>query len=348
MTERTTKSSTLCRESGVVNVSAADASGDEAAGTEKRVVYAGGTGPGAGKHIVLISGDEEYRSEESLPMLGQILAVRHGFTCTVLFALDPDGTIAPCNTGDIPGLDSLASADLMIILTRFRDLPDEQMALIDRFLMNGKPVIGLRTATHAFKTTPGSTYEHYSNGYSGDREEWTGGFGRLVLGECWVNHHGHHKHESTRGIVAEDVRDHPIVRGCDDIWGNSDVYTVRLPLPGDSRVLVYGQVLQGMAATDPPVEGPKNDPMMPVAWTKSYQLPGGKAGRVFTTTMGAATDLESPGLRRLLVNAAYWAVGLEDSIDGRADVDIVSEYEPTMYGFGAFRPGLTPAQHRLD
>ena len=44
---------------------------------DRWVVYQGGQGPGQGKHIVLISGDEEYRSEEGLPMLGKILAVRH-------------------------------------------------------------------------------------------------------------------------------------------------------------------------------------------------------------------------------------------------------------------------------
>ncbi len=336
------------RVSGAMSVLAATALAEPQSGDEQAVVYAGHDGPGAGKRIVLISGDEEYRSEEALPMLGQILTARHGFTCTVLFALDADGTINPCNTRNIPGLDALESADLMIILTRFRDLPDDQMACIDRFLMAGKPVIGLRTATHAFKTEPGKPYEHYSNGYSGKKREWTDGFGRVVLGERWVNHHGHHKHESTRGIIAEEAKDHPIVRGCNDIWGNSDVYTVRLPLPGDSRVLVYGQVLQGMAPTDAPVKGAKNDPMMPVAWIKSYQLPGGERGQAFATTMGAATDLESEGLRRLLVNAAYWAVGLEREIDERANVDVVREYLPSMYGFGGFRPGATPAQHRLD
>src|SRR5438067_373298 len=90
------------------------------------VVYEGSDGPGKGKHIVLVSGDEEYRSEEALPQLGKILAKRHGFKCTVLFAIDPnDGTINP-NVSNIPGLQALDSADLMVIFTRFRDLPDEQ------------------------------------------------------------------------------------------------------------------------------------------------------------------------------------------------------------------------------
>jgi hypothetical protein len=102
------------------------------------VVYEGGDGPGKGKHIVLVSGDEEYRSEEGLPQLGKILAQRHGFRCTVLFAIDPkDGTINPNETHNIPGLEALKSADLMVIQTRFRDLPDEQMKYIVDYVESG-------------------------------------------------------------------------------------------------------------------------------------------------------------------------------------------------------------------
>lgn len=97
-------------------------------GTEQQfVVYDGTQGPAANmrdepKHIVLISGDEEYRSEETLPALGKILAQRHGFKCTVLFAIDPDtGEINPNINNNIPGLEALQSADLMVIFTRFRN-----------------------------------------------------------------------------------------------------------------------------------------------------------------------------------------------------------------------------------
>ncbi|HUS06787.1 MAG TPA: hypothetical protein VMZ52_10845, partial [Bryobacteraceae bacterium] len=90
--------------------------------------FPGGNGPGRGKHVVLISGDEEYRSEEAMPQLAKILSMRHGFECTVLFAIDPrDGTINPNRKDNIPGLEALAKADLLILFTRFRDLPDQQM-----------------------------------------------------------------------------------------------------------------------------------------------------------------------------------------------------------------------------
>src|SRR5205823_5397540 len=91
------------------------------------VVYQGGDGAGKGKHIVLVSGDEEYRSEEALPQLGKILARQHGFRCTVLFAIDPKTGVINPTVSNIPGLETLKSADLMIIATRFRNLPESQM-----------------------------------------------------------------------------------------------------------------------------------------------------------------------------------------------------------------------------
>lgn len=303
----------------------------------------------ADKHIVLIAGDEEYRSEEALPQLARILSEHHGFRCTVLLPIDPEtGEVDPKTPDNIPGLEALETADLMILFTRFRALPDDQMEQIDRYLRRGGPVIGLRTATHAFSFPEESRWHHYSDGYSGEKAEWTGGFGRLVLGEKWISHHGRHKHESTRGIVAESGRGHPVTRGIEDgdIWGSTDVYTVRLPLPGDSSVLVLGQVLArrgeydetdldfGMRPDDGPPVAEKNDPMMPIAWTRSYRLPGGAPGRAFTSTIGSSTDLLNEGVRRLWVNAVYWALGLEEAIpEEGTKVDLVGDYRPSQYGF---------------
>lgn len=126
------------------------------------VTYEGGDGIGSGMKIVLISGDEEYRSEEALPQLAKILSVHHGFDCTVLFAIDPEtGEIDPNVTTNIPGTEVLADADLLILFTRMRDLPDEQMAPIVEYVESGRPIIGLRTATHAFALSGQSSYPHY-------------------------------------------------------------------------------------------------------------------------------------------------------------------------------------------
>jgi type 1 glutamine amidotransferase len=308
------------------------------------VVYKGGEGPGQGKNVVLISGDEEYRSEEALPQLAKILAKHHGFTCTVLFAVAEDGTIDPNRQDNIPGLESLRKADLMIIATRFRNLPDAQMKEVVDYVESGRPVIGIRTATHAFSFA-GANKKFARYGFNS--KEWDGGFGRQVLGETWISHHGNHGHESTRGLIAPGSESHPILRGIKDgdIWGPTDVYGVRLPLPGDSKPLVLGQVVEDMTPTGKPVAGKKNDPMMPVAWTKTFTGESGKPARVFTTTMGAATDLASPGTRRMLVNATYWTLGLEERIPAESDVSIVGEFKPTPFGNDKFTKGVKPEHH---
>jgi hypothetical protein len=312
-------------------------------GADPWLVINGKEGPGKGKQIVLVSGDEEYRSEEALPQLAKILAGRHGFKCTVLFAIDPkDGTINPNCRDNIPGLEALDKADLMVIFTRFRDLPDEQMKHIVDYVESGRPVIGLRTATHAFDLKS----RNYLR-YTWNSKEWDGGFGRQVLGETWISHHGQHGKQSTRGVIAKGAEEHPILRGIQggDIWGPTDVYGVRLPLPGDSKPLVLGQVLEGMKPTDKPVEGKVNDPMMPIAWIKTYKGQQGKTARVFTTTMGASQDFQSEGLRRLLVNACYWATGMEDKIPANSDVRIIGEYEPHPFRGDGFIKGRKPADY---
>jgi hypothetical protein len=306
------------------------------------VVMEGKDGPGKGKHIVLIAGDDEYRSEELIPQLARILAAHHGFKCTVLFAINRQtGEIDPATGDNIPGLEALQTADLMIIFARFRELPDEQMKYIIDYTNSGKPIIGLRTATHSF---------NYSKRKDSPYAKWSfnsanpqGGWGRQVLGETWINHYGAHQRESTRGIVAPGMENHPIVKGADDIWGPSDVYAITT-LTGDSKPLILGQVLKGMDPKDEPNTDKKP---VPIAWIKTYTGSEGKAARVFTTTMGHAADLLSEGFRRLLVNAAYWGVAMEDKIPARSKVDFVGEYKPTPIGFGKHKKGLRPADYKL-
>lgn len=287
--------------------------------------------PGSGKTVVLVSGDEEYRSEEALPMLAQILSQRHGFDCKVLFAINPEtGTVDPNYTSNIPGLHFLDQADLMFLFTRFRSLPDWQMAFFEKYLEAGKPMIAMRTATHAFNFPKDSDSQFKHWGWNS--KEWEGGFGQQVLGDTWVSHHGHHKYEATRGIVPEEAASNPIVQGVSDVFGPTDVYGLA-HLPEDADVLLLGQVLDGMEPDSKPVDGVKNDPMVPVAWTRIYENQSGAKNRVFTTTMGASIDLVNEDLRRLLVNASYWCIGLEDQIPEKSDVTIDGEYSPTFYGF---------------
>jgi len=308
------------------------------------VVYEGKAGAGQGKHIVFVTGDEEYRSEESMPMLAKILAVHHGFQCTVLFAINKEsGEIDPVTVDNIPGLEALQTADLMVLFTRFRELPDEQMKYIMDYTNSGKPIVALRTATHPFyyQKHKDSPYAKWS--WDNKDSQYKGGYGRQVLGETWISHYGDHQKESTRGIIAEGMENHPIVRGVGVIWGPSDVYGLTT-LQGDCKPVIIGHVLAGMNPDDK--ENPSKKPL-PVAWMKSYTGESGKASRIFTTTMGHAGDLKDENFRRLLVNACYWGLGLEDKIPAKGDVTIIGSYDPKPIGFAGNKKGVKPADHKL-
>ena len=309
------------------------------------------------KKIVFVSGDEEYRSEEALPQLAKILSAYHGFDCTVLFAQDPEhpGVIDPNYTINIPGLAALEDADLLFLFTRFRALPDEQMQYFKDYLLKGKPIIGIRTSTHAFNFKDSTNlWNHWGNYFNKEGSNWAGGFGRNILGANWHTHHGHHKHQSTRGIIASGAESNPIIKGIDDgaIWGSTDVYGVPLPLSEDIQPIIMGQVINragefdendlffGMkpsdmeVANDNPASKNKynpNDPMMPIVWSKPYQLINGKEGMAITSTTGSSTDLLNEELRRLFINSAYLL--LELPVPEKARVDLVGTYSPTQYSF---------------
>ncbi|MBL9076795.1 MAG: ThuA domain-containing protein [Planctomycetes bacterium] len=321
------------------------------AGPDPWVVYAGrGDGPGAGAHVVFVTGDEEYRSEQGMPQLARILA-RLGCRCTVLFAVAADGTIDPGVRDRIPGLAALRDADLMVLFTRFRDLPDADMQHIVDYVEAGRPIVALRTATHAFAPAATRRFAHWG----WDSRQWDGGFGRQVLGETWVAHHGAHGTQSARGDVVAAQREHPIVRGIapGSIWDPADVYAVRLPLPAGCTSIVQGIVLDGMAPDSPPAQpivdaatGARqdpNDPAMPLAWTRLWRAPNGVDARVFTTTLGSAEAFRHEGSRRLLVNACLWALGREAAITAALDVSLAGEFAPTRFGFGTHRGGVRPA-----
>jgi len=200
----------------------------------------------------------------------------------------------------------------------------------------------LRTSTHAFsgfpKDSPWAKWNWNSKG----------GFGRQVLGETWVDHWGKHKSEATRGIIEASAKNDPVMRGVEDVFGTTDVYEAHPP--ADVKILLRGQSLAGMKPTDPPAEYKRktqgiNDPMMPIAWTREVKNDQGQVNKILCTTMGAATDLENEGLRRLIVNGVYWGLGLK--VPARANVEIVGVFQPTMYGFNAFKKDTRPADYEL-
>jgi len=288
------------------------------------------------KNIVLIAGDQEYRSEESIPALAKILA-RRGFHATVLYSTNRStGQIDPSTIDNIPGLDALRHADLMVMLMRWLELPDDQMKEIIDYTNSGRPIVALRTSTHPFHyvrhlDSPFAKYDYAS-------KDPAGGYGRLVIGETWIRHWGRHQQESTRGVIVPGQENHPILRGVKDIWGESDVYEITT-LSGDSQPLVMGQVLAGMEPGSPPDSAKR---MMPVAWIKTYTGDSGRSDRVFATTMGHANDFKNEGFRRMVVNACYWAMGMEKKISPTASVDLIGEYDPNPIGLNKQKSGLKP------
>ncbi len=300
------------------------------------LVYNGTTGIGVGKHIVFLAGDHEYRSEESLPALARILAVHHGFKCTVLFTVDPEsGEIDPA-ADFLPGTEALHTADLAVFFLRFKNLPAEQMQPIVDYLERGGPIVGLRTSTHAFKIPKDSKFARYDFQFAGD--DYARGFGRQVLGESWSGHYGKNHVMCTRLDILPDAKTHPIMSGVTKPWAQSGGYWTE-PVEG-CTVLANAQPLESMLPDSPPAKD--KDPC-PGVWIREYAAKdGSKKGRVFTTTYGASEDIVDLDFRRMMINACIWAAGLETGIEPDLNVDFVGAYQPSTFRFGGHRRGIKP------
>ena len=307
----------------------AEESGDSI--TQSRLHFEGASGPGSGRHIVFVTGEEYYRSEEGMPMFAKILSQRHGFDCTVLFAIDPEsGVINPNKTQYIPGLEVLASADLLVLFTRFRELPDSDTKYIEDFINAGKPVIGFRNATHPFRYAADSSSAYASWDFRS--KKWAGGFGQQILGDTWVSHHGKFLKEATLAKVNPQHASHPVLRGVSaELFARTDVNGVN-KLTADDTILYHGYVLPGLNRDESPVADGRNASPMPWAWFHDYTAPSGKKGRSFCLTAGASVDWLEEDLRRLVVNTVYSLTGLEYQIPPRNNVDYVGEYEPSAFG----------------
>ena len=281
-------------------------------------------------HVVFVTGDEEYRSEESMPMIGRILRHHYGMRVTICYAVDPEtGTINPDYLEGIEGLEALEEADLAVFFIRFRQLPDDQLQRILDYVNSGRPMVGLRTSTHAFR------YDKED-----PRSHWNDAFGTEVFGQKWITHHGHH---GTRPLTAVSLiqgkQDHPILRGLTPFHAYSWLYHVdggEHRLQGDCAPLLSGHSLQSNH-----LERLDKFPLYnPVAWTKSY-----RGAKVFFTTLGHPYDFREPAMRKLLVNGILWGLGREDHIPaGGARVELTGEYEPSDAASGGYRQGQEPQQ----
>lgn len=311
--------------------------GSAAAAHPNAVVWEGEAGPGKGKHIVFLAGDHEYRGEETLPALARILAKRYGFKCTFLVTTNQEtGEIEP-GSSHITGLEALDSADLLVVFLRFQHFADDQMQHIEDYLAAGKPVIGLRTSTHAFQGLKGR-FAKYNEGFQGDTDSWKFGFGEEILGEHWVGHFGRNHQQSSNLVLEQDQLDHPVLRGVERPHAMCGGYVGH---PRDGITLARGQVLDGMTPDSPASTTEAQQTRHAVAWVRTYQQ-GNPRSRVFATTHGASEDILNEDFRRMLVNAHFWCLGMEDAIEPDLDVGFVGPYYPATFNFGGYRRGVKP------
>ena len=285
-------------------------------------------------HVVFIVGDEEYRSEESMPMMARILKRELGAKVTMCYTTDSLGYIDPNRLDHIDGLAALKTADLMVMFTRFRKLPDDQLKLITDYAESGKPMVGFRTSTHAFLYEDDASKEHMNN-------DWP----TQVFGQQWITHHGHFddgEYPLTSVEIIPEKFGQPILNGVEPFKAYSWLYHVDggdWSLHGDSDPVLRGISLKsGHEMKGRLDEFPMKNP---VAWTKTHNK-----ARVFFTTLGHPKDFEDPSMRSLALNGMYWALGLEEQIPWEGfNVEIEGYYLPNRSGFGQkFKKGLMKAK----
>lgn len=284
-------------------------------------------------HVVFVIGDEEYRSEESMPMLAGLVKRELGARVTLCFSVDSAGVIDPNRLDHIQGLEALDSADLMVLFTRFRALPPEELSRITAFAESGKPMVGFRTATHAFLYPDSSAYAPMNN-------TWPA----RVFGQQWITHHGHFQDGNAplTEVSPAGGADHPVLQGVAPFQAYSWLYHVDggdWQLQGDSKPLLMGRSLR--SAHEEAGRTEEYPLTNPVAWTKTYTGEAGKAARVFFTTLGHPYDWKDPNMRRLALNGIAW--GLDLPVPENPNLEPVRPYAPNNSGFGqVYKPGLRP------
>ena len=282
-------------------------------------------------YVVFVTGDEEYRSEESMPMLARLAERELGVRTKVLFALDPAGVVNPNITDNIPGLEALDSADMMVCFLRWRNLPDDQAQHILDFAESGKPMAGFRTSTHAFMYKDDSLRRHLN-------DDWPA----AVFGQQWITHHGHFAdgHDPLTDVAPVEFADSPILKGVSAFPAFSWLYHVdggEWSINPKTDVLLTGTSLRSKHE-----EAGRLDqfPLTnPVAWTNDY-----KGAPVFFTTLGHPYDWKNPNMRRLALNGIAWALGRADDIPAAGfNPEIIGTYAPNNSGFGEkYKTGRRP------
>jgi type 1 glutamine amidotransferase/lysophospholipase L1-like esterase len=248
----------------------------------------------------------------------------------VIVASQPDILFLKDTDGD-------DKADLFVIFTRFLNLPDDEMAHVEAYLERGGPIVGLRTASHAFKIPANSKYAKYD--FESKVAGYENGFGQQILGNTWVGHYGTNHKQGTRIQTLPDQRGNVILTGvAETSFCHAGAY-VGKPGP-DFTVLTNSQPLVSM---DPTAAPDTTKPPMPSTWTRQYAAKDGSKHRVFHSTQGASEDILDDNYRRLLINGILWAAGMEKAIKPDLSISFVGPYQPNTFAFGGHAKKVKPS-----
>lgn len=237
-------------------------------------------------HVVIVVGTRHYSPHLTLPKFAKELD-RHGFRSTVVIG---EGDPEKKTENVLPGIEAIATADVVILYARFLNLPPREWKFVEDYIKSGKPIIGLRTTNHAFKFAKNDP-----------RFQWNSDFGRRVVGTPYVAH----QNTRTNISVVQKPELHPIMTGVTKTkWESpAKLYLTRLepgcvPLiigegEGNPRLLEksFGTIQVNHSETDI------------VAWTWKNQW----GAKVFSTTLGHAGDFAEESFTRMLVNGVCWA-----------------------------------------
>ena len=226
-------------------------------------------------HVVLVIGEDEYQTATTLPEFAERELATRGIRVTLVHA-------SPRDPNDFPGLEALRSADAMLVSVRRRTPPANELDLVRRYVASGKPLVGIRTASHAFSLRDDKPPPV-------GHAAWPQ-FDAEVLGGHYT---GHHDNDAVATIwTAPEAQEHPILASisADRFTAKGSLYKTS-PLAASAVPLMLGRVAGA---------GPDE----PVAWTHITRA----GGRVFYTSLGHPGDFESPEFRRLLTGGIFWCL----------------------------------------
>jgi len=177
-------------------------------------------------HVHFLSGSDEYKSEASLKTYRAFLKRNYDVTVTASWVHD--------GAQDLPGIEHVPDADLLLVFARRLKLPEQQMDTLRRHWEQGKPVVGLRTASHAFRESTNQVFDHE------------------VLGG---NYQGHFDDSPVQ--VRPAVETHPVLEGVQP-FSSRKLYKAG-NLADDATVLQTGTT-----------ETENGEHTHPVTWTHRY------------------------------------------------------------------------------